>query len=174
MSKFSNRVELPLGLQVSCPELFAAPHAVRFMGNLTRLLGSYGAIGPRMARELLGWKWPTLLEQSDPTWRWLYIARQAATGIVKIGISGNPIARMSALPSGCGQKGPFSLIAVVPRCNERHESALCSLFSDARFLGVEWFADTLATRIFCWNAALQRNDAREALGRHLYPNMRAA
>jgi hypothetical protein len=135
-----------------------------FVAHLLDLLGRNGAVGPLMAQELLGWKWPPMRARQDPAWRWLYIAQHAPSGIVKIGLSAAPFERMRVLPNDYRDGGAFSLIAIAPFCDRGHERALCRLFRDSRLRGDEWFRDTPATRILCWFAASHRHSTAHDQG----------
>jgi hypothetical protein len=67
----------------------------------------------------------------------VYFIRCAATGMVKIGVSDDPRARLSSLQTGSSQ--PLDLVAEMPG-DERYEAAIHSAFADCRCKG-EWFVE---------------------------------
>jgi hypothetical protein len=133
-----------------------------FFMPLFGTLGANLAIGRTMAMQLVGFSWPKFLEPKDPKWRWLYVARAPTAGVVKIGLSGNPLLRMQSLRTTI-PKMPmheFELLGALPFCSRAHESTLCNLFGGVRFSGKEWLRETAATRILCWHVVEMRSTAR--------------
>lgn len=96
-------------------------------------------------------------EQVTINWRWLYVARNRESGIVKIGLSRSPISRIAGLGYDSRRtSGVYDPVAVLPYCDDGHENKLCGLLNSYRMAGREWFSDCIQTRMFCWHLVRSR------------------
>jgi hypothetical protein len=125
-----------------------SPYMRSFFRKLIEGMGEARLIGAATAIALIGWEWPEL-EWDDGRWKWLYVARSEAIGIVKIGISDDPTTRLTHLRSERKTDAEFELIAMLPFCTREHEARLCQLMVESLESGYEWFRDTPSTRLLC-------------------------
>ncbi len=155
-------LNVPHGVQLRPNENFGHPFLWNsFMAPLVRLLGESRAIGPRGAAALYQFQWPAFLPK-EADWQWLYVARAPSAGIVKIGLSSDPVQRMLSLRTAIPKSAEahdFELLGALPRCSRAHEKALCCLFADSLHSGKEWFTENPATRALCYHVVRQRDCA---------------
>ena len=103
---------------------------------------------------------PEPVRDTGIEWRWLYFARGRDSGLLKIGVTCDPVTRMVALPKACylGKETVFDLVGAIPFCGTTHERAVCTVLRPFIAFGEEWFRDCLETRAFAWAVAQHRND----------------
>ncbi len=101
-------------------------------------LAEAGMLKGHMVPKLLRFRWGQRMA-SDTKWQWLYFAKRECDGMLKVGLSSDPLKRIAGLRFG-QFGGGFVPMGVVPWCNLQHERVILAVLdSYVADRGREWF-----------------------------------